>query len=1026
MAINLSAFALRNKPLDYFFMALIVVAGVMAFFNLGRDEDPPFTIRTMVVQAGWPGASAEDTLLQVTERLEQTLQETPHLDRIDSQTRPGSSTLFINLDATTPAAEVPAIWTNVRNRVADMRHTLPQGVVGPGFNDEFGDTFGVIYGFTADGFSQRELRDQVEAIRSELLRVPDVAKVEILGAQDETVFVEFDQARLASLGISPGLVRDTLRAQNLVRPGGTLRSGTDAISIRVSGAFASEDDLRDIVLPVNGRLIRLGDVADIRRGYADPPQPMFRVNGVPALGLAVSMSDGGDVIALGKSLKARMAELTANLPIGIEATLVANQPEIVDTAIAEFTESLWQAIAIVLVISFLALGVRAGLVVAFAIPLTMAAVFVIMQMVGIDLQRISLGALIIALGLLVDDAMTTVDSMSRRLAAGDNELQAGSYAYFKLAFAMLAGALITIAGFVPIGFAQSSAGEYTFSIFAVVGIALITSWFVAVLFVPVIGVALLRAPKAGATMSEGFMERGFRRALAAALRVRSLVVIGTVVLFVLSVLGLSLVPRQFFPPSDRVELLVDITMPQGASIHGTEATVDRLEAILKEQTGISHWSTYIGSGAIRFYLPLNVQTPNPFLAQLVVVTDSIEDRQRLQPLLESILTEQFPEAITRVYALELGPPVGWPIQYRVTGDDPDVVRSIARDVASVIGQVGDSQSISFNWMEPARMIKVELDQDEARRLGLSAAAVSETLDLHLSGAMVTQIRDSIYLVPVVARAKGGQTLSPERLADMQISLPGGQTVPLSQIARLDYELTNPLVHRRDRVAALTVQADVQPGLEAATVVDKIELALADLRAGLPMGYSVDTGGLVEESAKSQASVFAVVPLMLVLVLSILMIALRSFPLVGMVLFMAPLGLIGVVAALLASGQPLGFVAILGVLALVGMIAKNAVILIEQIEDERRSGKPVREAVVDATISRVRPIALTALSTVLGLIPIAFTVFWGAMAFAIMGGLTVASVLTLIVLPVLYDLVFNRGQAATAPATAKPDPESSAA
>lgn len=1026
MAINLSAFALRNKPLDYFFMALIVVAGVMAFFNLGRDEDPPFTIRTMVVQAGWPGASTEDTLLQVTERLEQTLQETPHLDRIDSQTRPGSSTLFINLDATTPVAEVPAIWTNVRNRVADMRHTLPQGVVGPGFNDEFGDTFGVIYGFTADGFSQRELRDQVEAIRSELLRVPDVAKVEILGAQDETVFVEFDQARLASLGISPGLVRDTLRAQNLVRPGGTLRSGTDAISIRVSGAFASEDDLRDIVLPVNGRLIRLGDVADIRRGYADPPQPMFRVNGVAALGLAVSMSDGGDVIALGKSLKARMVELTANLPIGIEATLVANQPEIVDTAIAEFTESLWQAIAIVLVISFLALGVRAGLVVAFAIPLTMAAVFVIMQMVGIDLQRISLGALIIALGLLVDDAMTTVDSMSRRLAAGDNELQAGSYAYFKLAFAMLAGALITIAGFVPIGFAQSSAGEYTFSIFAVVGIALITSWFVAVLFVPVIGVALLRAPKAGATMSEGFMERGFRRALAAALRVRSLVVIGTVVLFVLSVLGLSLVPRQFFPPSDRVELLVDITMPQGASIHGTEATVDRLEAILKEQTGISHWSTYIGSGAIRFYLPLNVQTPNPFLAQLVVVTDSIEDRQRLQPLLESILTEQFPEAITRVYALELGPPVGWPIQYRVTGDDPDVVRSIARDVASVIGQVGDSQSISFNWMEPARMIKVELDQDEARRLGLSAAAVSETLDLHLSGAMVTQIRDSIYLVPVVARAKGGQTLSPERLADMQISLPGGQTVPLSQIARLDYELTNPLVHRRDRVAALTVQADVQPGLEAATVVDKIELALADLRAGLPMGYSVDTGGLVEESAKSQASVFAVVPLMLVLVLSILMIALRSFPLVGMVLFMAPLGLIGVVAALLASGQPLGFVAILGVLALVGMIAKNAVILIEQIEDERRSGKPVREAVVDATISRVRPIALTALSTVLGLIPIAFTVFWGAMAFAIMGGLTVASVLTLIVLPVLYDLVFNRGQAATAPATAKPDPESSAA
>ena len=1010
---NISAWALGNKSLNLFLMGLIVVAGYLAFVGLGRDEDPPFTIRTMVVQAAWPGATAEETLLQVTERLEQTLQETPFLDRIDSQTQPGLVTLFVNLDGATPGHLVEDTWQNVRNRVGDMAHTLPQGVIGPGFNDEFGDTFGVIYGFTADGFSRRELRDYVENVRSSLLRVQDVAKIELLGAQDEIVFVEFDPAEIASLGLPPGAVRDALRAQNLVRPGGTMRSGTDTIMVDVSGAFSDENDLREITLTAGNRRVRLGDIATIRRGYADPPQPMFRVNGQEAIGLAVSMADGGDVIALGARLEARVAELTADLPVGIEPFLVANQSAIVDVSIAEFTESLYQAIGIVLVISFVALGVRAGLVVAIAIPLTMAVVFVIMQLLDLNLQRISLGALIIALGLLVDDAMTTVDSMSRRLAAGDNELQAGSYAYEKLAFAMLTGAFVTIAGFVPIGFAQSSAGEYTFSIFAVVGIALVASWVVAVLFVPVIGVALLRAPKADADGREGVLLRGYRRVLNGAMRVRLVVVALTVAAFALAIMGLSQVPRQFFPPSDRVELLVDITMPQSASIHGTQAAVDRFEAILQDQEGIAHWSSYIGRGAIRFYLPLNVQLPNPFFAQLVLVTDSIEDRLRLETTLETILIEQFPEATARVYALELGPPVGWPIQYRVTGNDLDRVRAIARDVAGIIADVGDTRSIGFNWMEPAREIRVVLDQDEARRLGLSAAAISDTLNLYLSGAPLTQIRDDIYLVPVVARAIGGQTLSPERLATLEIAVPGGRTVPLSQIAQLDYALTAPMIHRRDRAVALTVQADVQPGLEAATVVARIEPALADLRASLPAGYSIDTGGLVEESETSQASVFAVVPLMLVLVLVLLMFQLRSFKLLGMVLFMAPLGMIGVVGALLVSGQPLGFVAILGVLALVGMIAKNAVILIEQIEDERKSGKSVREAVVDASASRVRPIALTALSTVLGLIPIAFTVFWSAMAFAIMGGLALASVLTLVALPVLYDLVYNRGGAVAA-------------
>ncbi|MDX5595480.1 efflux RND transporter permease subunit [Pseudovibrio sp. SPO723] len=1011
---NLSAWSLSNKKVALYFMVLVILAGVTAFVNLGRDEDPPFTIRTMLVQAAWPGAATDETLLQVTERLERALQETPGLDRIDSQTRPGHSVLFVHLLDSTPKADVPMVWQNVRNRVADMAHTLPQGVIGPAFNDEFGDTFGVIYGFTADGFSQRELRDYVEHIRSELLRVEDVSKIELLGIQEETIFVEFDPSEIAALGLPPGAVRDALRAQNLVAPAGTLRTGTDAITVTVSGAFNDENDLREIVLTAGDARLRLGDVARISRGYADPPQPLFRVNGKDALGIAISMRDGGDVIALGENLEARITELRRDLPIGIESFLVANQPEIVDTAIAEFTESLWQAIAIVLVISFIALGVRAGIVVAVAIPLTMAAVFVTMQLVGIDLQRISLGALIIALGLLVDDAMTTVDSMTRRLAAGDDAFRAGSYAYDKLAFAMLTGAFVTIAGFVPIGFAESSAGEYTFSIFAVVAIALIASWLIAVLFVPVVGVAVLRPPKPDAKTRESALMLGYRALLALAMRARILVVVATIGLFVLSVLGLSLVPRQFFPPSDRVELLVDLTLPQGASIHTTRVAVDRFEAKLEQLEGISHWSSYIGRGAIRFYLPLDVQTPNPFFAQFVVVTNSIEDRLRLQPLLEETLIEEFPEAISRVYALELGPPVGWPIQYRVTGSNLEEVRSIARDVAEIIAGVGDVRSLSFNWMEPSRDIRVVLDQDEARRLGISAAAVSDALNLYLSGTPVTQIRDDIYLIPVVTRAEGGQTLSPERLANLQIAIGGGRTVPLSQITRLDYDLTDPLVHRRDRVAALTVQADIQPGLQAATVVDRIEPELAELRAGLPKGYTIDTGGLVEESAESQASVFAVVPFMLLLVLTILMVQLRDFRLVGMVLFMAPLGMIGVVGALLLSGQPLGFVAILGVLALVGMISKNAVILIEQIEDERRSGKPVRAAVIEAAASRLRPILLTALSTVLGLVPIAFTVFWGAMAFAIMGGLAVASFLTLLVLPVLYDLVFNRGELAEEP------------
>ena len=1004
---NLSEWSIRNRSVVIYLMIVILIGGGLTFFRLGRAEDPVFTIRTMVVQALWPGATLDDTLLQVTERLERTLQEVPNLDVLRSFTNAGRTVIFVDLKGSTQGRAVEDTWYQVRKKIGDIRHTLPQGVVGPFFNDEFGDTYGTIYGFTADGFTFRELRDYVESVRSQLLQVPDVSKIDVLGAQDEVVYVDFSLEKLAGLGIDPQTLIAALEAQNIVRPSGVLRTGNETISLQVSGAFASEEDLKNVNFSAGGRILRLRDVADIRRGFTDPPQPMFRVNGKPAIGLAIAMRDGGDILALGRNLAAAMTRITADLPIGIEPHLVADQANIVDHAITDFTSSLWQAILIVLAVSFIALGVRPGAVVAIAIPLTLAVVFPVMAATGIDLQRISLGALIIALTLLVDDAMTTIDAMTRRLAAGDRMEVAAVYAYKALAFAMLSGTLVTIAGFVPIGFAKSSAGEYTFSIFAVVAIALIASWFVAVVFAPLLGTILLKPPKSGEAPKPSRVLNAYRGFLGLAIRGRWVTFAVTLAAFALSIAGLGLVPRQFFPPSDRVELLVDFDLPQSASIHATESAVERFEQHLRGDPGIDHFSSYIGRGAPRFYLPLNVQLPNPFFAQVVIVTKSLATRERLQPQLEKLLADEFPSVVARVYPLELGPPVGWPVQYRVLGPDLEKVRDIAMQVARAIATSPEARRINYQWMEPQRQLRVKIDQDEARRLGLSSAAVARVLNTAISGSTVTQIRDGIYLVNVVARQQGGQSLSVDTLRTLQLPLPNGRSVPLNQIASFDYTQEYPLVWRRDRAPVLTVQADVAPGVLPDTVIAEIRPAIAAVSANLPAGYRIELGGIAEESAQSQASVFAVVPFMLLLVLTILMFQLKSFQRLAIVLSVVPLGLIGVVAALLVARQPLGFVAILGILALVGMIAKNAVILIEQIEAERRAGRAVREAVVEASSSRFRPIMLTASSTVLGLIPIAPTVFWGAMAFAIMGGLLVASLLTLVFLPTLYVTWFER-------------------
>src|SRR6516225_4097803 len=855
MQFNLSKWALEHRSFVVYMMIAATIAGLGAFYRLGRDEDPPFVIKTMVVQAAWPGATLDDTLLQITDRLERTLQETPSLDFLRSYTSPGLTTIFVNLKGETRAAQIPSIWYHVRKSIGDMRHTLPNGVIGPGFNDSFGDVFGIIYGVTADGFTHRELKDYAENIRSRLKHVPDVANIEILGAQDETIFVEFSVQQLAGLGIDRTALTAALAAQNIVSPSGVLQTGNERLTLRVSGAFESEQDLLAVNFVANGRLIRLRDIAQVHRSYADPPQPMFRVNGKPAIGIAISMREGGDILTLGRNIEQAMREIRADLPLGIEPTLVADQPFVVDHAIRDFTTSLWQAIAVI----------------ALSIPLTLAIVFPVMELTSIDLQRISLGALIIALGLLVDDAMTTVDVMTSRLAAGDSKEQAATFAYRTLALPMLTGSFVTAAGFVPIGFARSSAGEYTFSIFAVVAYALLLSWFVAVIFAPLLGVLILSKPKAKPSDKPSAILRYFRGFLVGAMRARWVTIGVTLAGFAAAILASPLVARQFFPPSDRPDLLVDLSLPQNASIYASEEAAERLDGLLEGDPDVDRWSTYVGRGAIRFYLPLNVELPNDFFTQAVVLAKDVAARERLQKKLEAALAENFPSAVSRVSPLGLGPPVGWPVQYRVSGPDISEVRDIALQLAQIVATDPGARYVNFDWMEPARMVRIRIDQDQARLLGLSSQAIASVMNTVVTGAPVTQVRDGMWLVDVLTRATDEQRLSLSTLRNLQIPLPNGRTVPLSQIATFDFAQEYPLIWRRDRVPTLTVLADVAPGVLPESVVDTLAPAVKNLSATLPASYRIAVGGTVEESEKSKASVFAVVPLMLFLMITFLMI-----------------------------------------------------------------------------------------------------------------------------------------------------------
>jgi multidrug efflux pump subunit AcrB len=996
---NLSQWAIGHRSFVAYLMIIIVVTGSLSFFRLGRSEDPPFTVQTMVLQAAWPGATISETIDQVTERIERKLQEVPFIKNIRSFTTAGKTTIFVNLD--TKSSAIPRLWYDVRKKIGDIRFDLPQGTIGPGFNDEFGDTFGIVYAFTADGFTYREVRDYVERVRSRMQQVDDVSKVELVGEQAERIYLEFSVERLAGLGVDFKTLVQALQSQNAITSAGTIETNKEKILIHTTGTFQSIEDLRQINFSANGRLFRIVDIGKVRRGYADPAQPSFRSNGAPAIGLAIAMREGGDILAMGRNVERAMAEIMADVPIGINAELVADQPVMVKEAVGDFLESLWEAVAIVLAVSFLSLGLRAGMVVACSIPLVLSVVFVAMDYASIAFQRVSLGALIIALGLLVDDAMITVESMISRLDHGDSKPKAAVFAYSSTAFPMLTGTIVTIAGFVPIGFAQSSAGEYTFSLFAVVAIAMSVSWFVAVMFAPVIGMTVLSSNVKPHASEPGRIMRMFRRLLLGAMRWRWVTIILTIMLFAGSLFATQFVSQQFFPYSARSELLLDLKLPQNSSIQASDDAATTVEALLREDKEVDRWTTYVGRGAIRFYLGLDVQMPNDFFSQLVIVTKNLEARGRVRARLEEALPELLPSVITRVYPLGVGPPISWPLQYRVSGQDPEKVRGIAYKLAQTISANPKLRQINFDWIEAVRTLQVRVDQDQVRLLGMSSEAVAQSLNLLVSGATVTQVRDSVYLVDVVARAQESERASLSKIRTLPIQLPNGRIVSLSQLATVEYSTEDPIIWRRNRVPTLTVQSDLAPGYLPSEAVKALGPSIKVLNATLPPGYSIVIGGEAEESAGAQRSVAAVVPVMLFLMLTVLMVQLQSFQRLFLVLSVAPLGLIGAVGALLISGKPLGFVAILGVVALIGMIARNSVILIDQIDVEIEDGRRPWEAVVEATSVRFRPILLTSAAAILGLTPIAPTEFWGPMAITMMGGLAVATGLTLVFLPALY-------------------------
>ncbi|MBP8007631.1 MAG: efflux RND transporter permease subunit [Thiopseudomonas sp.] len=1017
MRFNLSAWALNNRPLVLFAMMMLAIIGAMSYANLGQSEDPPFTFKAMIINTVWPGATAQEVSEQVTERIEKKLMETGEFEKVISFSRPGESQVTFVARDSLSSKQVPELWYQIRKKIGDIQHTLPRGVHGPFFNDEFGTTFGNIYALTGEGFDYAVLKDYADRVQLQLQRVKDVGKVEILGLQDEKIWIELSNTRLASMGLPLQIVQKALEEQNSVSATGFFETATDRVQLRVSGQFETVEQIREFPIRIGERTFRLGDIAEIRRGFNDPAAPRVRFMGEDALALAVAMRDGGDILVLGKALEDEFARLQDVLPVGMQLRKVSDQPAAVKESVGEFVQVLAEALIIVLLVCFFSLGFRTGLVVALSIPLVLAMTFALMYYLGIGLHKISLGALVLALGLMVDDAIIAVEMMAIKMEQGMDRMKAASFAWTSTAFPMLTGTLITAAGFLPIATAESSVGEYTRSIFQVVGIALIVSWIAAVVFVPYLGdkllpdLARLKAAKHGSTEGEHDpyatpLYRRIRAVITWCVTQRTLVIIITVLLFAGSIFTFRYVPKQFFADSNRLELLLNIKLAEGASLKATQAHVEKIEALLKDRPGIENYVAYIGSGSPRFYLPLDQQLPATSFAQFVMITDSLEQREEVREWLIETMHEQFPDVHSRITRLENGPPVGYPVQFRVTGEHIGQVRELARQVAAVVRNNPHVSNVHLDWEEPSKVVYLQIDQDRARAMGVSTASVSQFLRGALSGASVGQFREGNELIEILQRGTLEDREDLAGLGSLAIPTDYGTSVSLSQVATLEYGFEDGVIWHRDRLPSVTVRADIYGKNQAVDVVREILPQLQGVRDSLPDGYLLDVGGTVEDSTRGQSSVIAGMPLFLLVVLSLLMIQLRSFSRSVMVFLTAPLGLIGVTLFLLLFNQPFGFVAMLGTIALSGMIMRNSVILVDQIETDISLGHTPWQAVIDATVRRFRPITLTALAAVLAMIPLSRSVFFGPMAVAIMGGLIVATVLTLLFLPALYAAWFR--------------------
>ncbi|MBN6493634.1 efflux RND transporter permease subunit [Acinetobacter pittii] len=1036
MKFNLSEWALNNKGIVLYFMLLLGIIGAISYSKLSQSEDPPFTFKVMVVQTYWPGATAKEVSTLVTDRVEKELMTTGQYDKIMAYSRPGESMVtFVAKDSLT-SAQIPDVWYNVRKKVNDIRHELPNGVQGPFFNDEFGDTFGNIYVLTGKDFDYALLKEYADRLQLQLQRVKDVSKVELIGLQDQKIWVEISNTKAVQLGIPVTAIQEALQKQNSMASAGFFETGTDRIQIRVSGHLQDIDEIKKTPLLVGDKTIQLGDVADVYRGFSQPAQPRMRFMGENGIGIAVSMRKGGDIIALGKNLETEFAQLQKTLPLGMKLQKVSDQPVAVQRSIHEFVKVLAEAVIIVLLVSFFSLGFRTGLVVAFSIPLVLAMTFAGMSLFDVGLHKISLGALILALGLLVDDAIIAVEMMAIKMEQGYSRIKAAGFAWKTTAFPMLTGTLITAAGFLPIATAQSSTGEYTRSIFQVVTIALLVSWIAAVLFVPYLGEKLLpdftklghQAPwyvRLWARLTKkpqpqtvaisqdhhydpyqsSFYLR-FRKMVEFCVTYRKTVIATTVGIFVLSVLMFKMVPQQFFPPSNRAEILVDLKLEEGASLTATEQAVKKVEKFLSKQKGIDNYVAYVGTGSPRFYLPLDQQLPQASFAQFVVLASSLDDRDDIRRSLETQIKQLLPQVRTRVSLLENGPPVGYPLQYRVSGEDLNLVRKEAQQVAKVMSENPNTTNVHLDWGEPSKIISIQIDQDRARQMGVSSLDLANFINASITGSAIEQYREKRELIEIRLRGDQAERVEVASLASLAVPTNNGTTVPLAQIAKIEYKFEDGLIWHRNRLPTITVRADIRTNLQPATVVGELAESMDKLRAELPSGYLIEVGGTVEESARGQDSVNAGMPLFLAVVMTLLMIQLKSLSRSTIVLLTAPLGLIGVVLFLLLFNKPFGFVAMLGTIALSGMIMRNSLILIDQIEQDRQAGHPTWEAIIEATVRRFRPIILTALAAVLAMIPLSRSIFFGPMAVAIMGGLIVATLLTLFFLPALYAAWFK--------------------